>query len=441
MECFICCENKNPEEFLKCENQECNYEACIECNKKYLLDSMQDVHCMSCRNVIPYETFLTKFGKKWIFGKYKTHKEHILINIEKSRFKDDMQQIFIENKKKELNEEINAIYQEYRKNIRPIQEKLREITIPNKKRESYISHFQCSDPECNGFLDKDFLCQLCNTQTCKKCYVPLEEGESVKIHACDEEQIATFAEIKEHSKTCPSCGEFISKINGCDQMFCVKCGTSFSWKTGNIEKGVVHNPHAHAFFQNNPQMAENYRKNINGNQGNGCRTHIPHFILITEKVDQDTRRYLQMLHRTVTEFRAYYRVTYSNKIENDIDGKTNETDRKKLLKKDITEERFKSLIHMRYKKHNYSKQIATLIRSTFDIMELFFWELADSSINEEDENNNNLVKLRNNNQLIYDSMMLLINDTNKNIKNITELFGYSKVIHLSNSMRGMPYSL
>jgi len=148
-----------------------------------------------------------------------------------------------------------------------------------------------------------------------------------------------------------------------------------------------------------------------------------------------------MLHRTVTEFRAYYRVTYSNKIENDIDGKTNETDRKKLLKKDITEERFKSLIHMRYKKHNYSKQIATLIRSTFDIMELFFWELADSSINEDDENRNNLVKLKNNNQLIYDSMMLLINDTNKNIKNITELFGYSKVIHLSNSMRGIPYSL
>ncbi len=186
-------------------------------------------------------------------------------------------------------------------------------------------------------------------------------------------------------------------------------------------------------------MAENYRNNINGH--NGCRTHIPHFIMVSEKVDQDTRKYLQSLHRTVTEFRAYYRVTYSNKIENNIDGETNGNDRKRLLKKEINEERFKSLIHMRYKKHNYSKQIATLIRSTFDIMELFFWELADSSINEDDENKNTLLKLKINNQLIYDSMMQLINDTNKNIKNITELFGYSKIIHLSVSMRGFPYSL
>ena len=35
----------------------------------------------------------------------------------------------------------------------------------------------------------------------------------------------------------------IHKIEGCNQMYCVKCGTAFDWKTLKIVTGVVHNPH------------------------------------------------------------------------------------------------------------------------------------------------------------------------------------------------------
>lgn len=435
MDCFICCDTKSIEKFFTCENRECNYVACIECIKKYLLDSSQDAHCMSCKNQIEYITFLNVFKKEWIFGKYKTHKENILINIEKSRFKEDMEEICLNNKITNINDMIAKEYTEYNAKIAPLRLQMRELRgTPTKQRESYISHFQCSDQTCNGFLDKDFLCQLCNTQTCKKCYVPLEEGESVKVHACNEEQIATFKEIKDHSKTCPSCGEFISKINGCDQMFCVKCGTSFSWKTGKIETGIVHNPHAHTFFQNNPQMAENYRNNVHGN--NGCRAHLPSYALVHNKVNDTIKANVQALHRTVAEFRAYYRNTYSIKIESDITADINKHDRQRLLKKQIIENRFKSIIHMRYKKFNHNKQLATLIRSTFDIMELFFWELNKSS-----STTNNLQIDRDNNDIIYASMQDLITDTNKNIRDITKLFGYTKIIILSKNMRGFPYTI
>jgi hypothetical protein len=35
----------------------------------------------------------------------------------------------------------------------------------------------------------------------------------------------------------------ITKIDGCDQMWCVSCHTAFSWRTGQAATGIVHNPH------------------------------------------------------------------------------------------------------------------------------------------------------------------------------------------------------
>jgi len=435
-ECFVCCSEKKINKFFKCVNKECNFDVCIECSKKYLLTCIQDEHCMNCKNAIPYDSFLNQFDKTWVFGKYKTHKETVLIDIEKQRFKDDMAQIALQNEIKNVTKEIEDAYTKYRESIRHLEIRRSELYQP-KNKTKYISNFQCPSAECNGFLDKDFKCGLCSIHTCKKCYVQINEGET---HECNEEQIETFKKIKEESKTCPSCGEFISKISGCDQMFCVKCGTAFSWKTGQVEKGVVHNPHAHTFFQNNPRLGEIYRNNINGNNGNGCRAHLPQMIMIIHKIPETIRQKVQELHRTVAEFRVYYRNNYTDKIENDITGSMNKDYREQFLKKNISETRFKQMVHMRYKRHNFNKQIANLIRSTFDIIELILWEIADSS---EDNfniaNGNCLRQLYNSNVVIYDGIMDLIKQTNNNLINVVQSFGYRALITLRDNMRGFPY--
>lgn len=62
-------------------------------------------------------------------------------------------------------------------------------------------------------------------------------------HQCDPLLVKTIEKIIRESKPCPSCGISISKVSGCDQMWCIQCDTAFSYSTGAKIRGVIHNPH------------------------------------------------------------------------------------------------------------------------------------------------------------------------------------------------------
>ena len=48
--------------------------------------------------------------------------------------------------------------------------------------------------------------------------------------------------------------EMISKIDGCDQMWCIKCHTQFSWRNGNIITGYNHNPEFFRWMRESGQI-------------------------------------------------------------------------------------------------------------------------------------------------------------------------------------------
>jgi hypothetical protein len=99
------------------------------------------------------------------------------------------------------------------------------------------SSFTCPISNCDGIVTKGH-CQKCKTKICSKC---LEESKSP--HECNADTLKTIQLIKKETKNCPKCKVSIHKIDGCDQMFCTKCKTAFSWRTGQLQTGHIHNPH------------------------------------------------------------------------------------------------------------------------------------------------------------------------------------------------------
>jgi hypothetical protein len=102
----------------------------------------------------------------------------------------------------------------------------------------------CPRGDCRGFLSSQYKCGTCDGQFCSKCREQKAEG-----HECDPDLVATIAAIVADSRPCPSCATPISRVSGCDQMWCTECRTPFSYATGQRVAGVIHNPH---YFQ---QMA------------------------------------------------------------------------------------------------------------------------------------------------------------------------------------------
>ena len=100
---------------------------------------------------------------------------------------------------------------------------------------------KCQVRGCRGFL-KDFKCLSCETEHCKSCHQPVTDEE----HQCKESDLEMVKILKESTKNCPGCGEPTEKIDGCDQMWCVKCHVTWDWKTGreikNLDVENIHNP-------------------------------------------------------------------------------------------------------------------------------------------------------------------------------------------------------
>jgi hypothetical protein len=172
--------------------------------------------------------------------------------------KPNITKMFYENKH-EINKKATERFNKYLENINEDNKKYIEDSIKlnelekreielrkiiNKKTTVVKSIYNrpCSNSTCNGMLKTDSnLCSICDHITCSKCLQPY--NKNIKDHSCNEDDIKTAKLLKKDTKYCPKCNFGITKISGCDVMFCTQCNTSFNWKTMEILTKNLHNPH------------------------------------------------------------------------------------------------------------------------------------------------------------------------------------------------------
>lgn len=255
MTCNICCDqyNKSTKSEVVCRFDDCKYAACKECVRTYLTNTTAEPHCMKCRKKWDLEFLKTHLNASFMQTEYRDHRKNILIDSALSKMSEHYANAIIYNNQKkaeaeikkkneritELHAEIEQIYSQIR-TIRANPELL--LKKSTEERRKFV--MPCQSDGCRGMLSSSYKCDLCEKYTCAQCFGSII-GEKAD-HTCKQDDIDTAEELRRNSKPCPQCGARISKIDGCDQMWCVECKTAFSWNRGTIETGNVHNPH---FFQ------------------------------------------------------------------------------------------------------------------------------------------------------------------------------------------------
>ena len=250
-ECTICSDTFTSSKRKKIECKMCKEICCLECFKKYLLSSENITpKCMFCNENISYsyirEICSIHFCNKDLHEKRtKTEMDRQmtllpatqhLANLEIERRKYWSEIKLYDDRIAELRRELDIIQRQKSHVPWP--------TLNNiNKEENKITFIQkCPIESCNGFLNSSWKCGICETYICSRCHTP-KQSRNDPEHVCDEEIVSSISAIKKDSKPCPKCAAYIFKIEGCDQMWCPECKTAFSWRTGKIETGTLHNPH------------------------------------------------------------------------------------------------------------------------------------------------------------------------------------------------------
>lgn len=262
-DCDICCEkyNKSSRKLISCNH--CQFTSCSSCNQKYLLESVHEPHCTNCRKTWTLEFMNEHFTQAFLTKEYRMKREIVYFKEEESHFPMLLPSAEKFKKIMSIDETISKIdvmidlndkkedqfVREQREKDRELKKEKHElernryiILSKDVSREKRDVIMKCPMSECKGFLDSKFYCGICNSRICKDCHNKKEVDEKEK-HVCNPDDVATITELNKSTKTCPNCHTRIFKTDGCDQMFCIQCHTPFSWRTGKIENGVIHNPH------------------------------------------------------------------------------------------------------------------------------------------------------------------------------------------------------
>ena len=346
MECGVCCDSVK--KVVTCHY--CDYITCIPCASRYILEGTVNAVCMNCKKPWNREILTQNFGKTFMTKKYKSKRENDLYETEKALMPETQPYA---TQKKQL-DEINKEITELTRRLKTLKAKRNIIMageIPGVPREELVAKtaklsIKCPGEHCRGYVDSNtMICGICDAHVCKECHEVKDQD-----HTCDKNTVETVKLLKKDTKSCPRCKVSIHKIEGCDQMYCVQCHTAFSWRTGEIVIGRIHNPHYYEYLRRTGGGAAPRE------MGDIPCGGIPGVYAFMKK--HGTDKELMSFHRMLTHVEGVELRNYrTNRIENNRDLRI------KFLNNEITEKQFKTTLQRREKEREKKDEILQVLNT------------------------------------------------------------------------------
>lgn len=274
MECIICVEKfTKTRKSIRCPY--CQYETCHKCVETYLMENTIVPQCMNCKREWNMEFLRTYLPRTFMDKKYKEHQKQAILSeaeTQLGQYQRHAQLEIEEEQQREIVRQAKLQLEEAQRHYRNCCTVLWEInaniyaethrhgTTTTSRREFFMA---CPLNDCRGKLSTSYKCGMCEHWICPQCHQ--DKGlEKTDDHECKKDDVDTVKMLRDNTRPCPKCHMGIYKTEGCDQMWCVQCHTCFSWRSGNILNGVIHNPH---FYE--------YQRRIGGGQAPRVPGDVP----------------------------------------------------------------------------------------------------------------------------------------------------------------------
>lgn len=330
-ECTVCVESYSHRN-AKVTCIHCGFEACRQCCKKFMMNSINDAKCMQCGKEWNREFLVQSFPYVFVDKEYKHYRENLLFEREKAKLAET--QVVIERREriKGYGEKIKRLKEE-------IAEKKEEIRSLETRRwdERYgsdkvkvenVRFFgHCPKGDCKGFINASWRCGICEQKVCRSCKEPIgNDDDALKTHACNPETLASLRMVKQDSKPCPKCKVPIIKVSGCNQMWCTVCNIAFDWRTGEQYVRNIHNPHYFEWLRRTG--------GVNVEEGQ-CREDLPYSLWgCFDNVSEEQKIHINEIIRLGRHIQYYempglnHAIRNDDNLENRIRYMTNETSEK-----------------------------------------------------------------------------------------------------------------
>lgn len=388
--CNICIEDLTVNNTVVCNY--CEYTTCKKCFQRYLLDTKKTIkNCMNCNNIFTRGMLINMLGLSYIENMYKNHIKELLFNEEKTLIPLSMITV---QKNKEIKEIIiekyNIINNTYLKKLSKFDRIKLEHEI--KAHDEYVKYlktkpvektkiqykYPCASIHCDGFVNNQWKCEICDKTTCKYCFKIKEEN-----HECLKDDVDTAELIKKDSKPCPKCNISIMKTSGCDQMWCTSCHTAFDWKSLKIvTKGIIHNPEYFKYMrEHNITIARNPNDNPCANLLYDSYLKIINRKKELNKILSNTLiNQLYELYRRIQHCELVSLHSLIQKVNVYDNWKDNE--RVRFLEKEITEKQYKTNLARKFKEIDYINEVISLQRTICEVSKETYIKVVNNLVDD-----------------------------------------------------------